>query len=524
MTQPLLQVRDLRVSFPAAASVVNSVSLDLDAGQTLALVGESGSGKSVTALSLLRLLPATTISGNILFEGKNLEQASEKELQKIRGAQIGMIFQEPMTSLNPLHTIEKQIGENLRLHQNMRAGQIQKRCLELLRLVEIPEPEQKLRTYPHQLSGGQRQRVMIAMALANNPKLLIADEPTTALDVTIQAQILALLKKLQQQLGMGLLLITHDLRIVRQIADTVCIMRGGKILEQGSTATVFTAPKTPYTRELLQTELKIRPQAATKTDSPILRVKNLSVTYGSKKLFQKDSRVTALKDVSFSLPQGGSLGIVGESGSGKSTLALALLRLQPCSGQVVFQGQNLASLSAQKMRQTRRFLQIVFQDPFGSLSPRMTVGDIVSEGLRVHFPAQKNHTGTIVEALEDVGLDAGILRRYPHEFSGGQRQRIALARALVLKPKLLILDEPTSALDRAIQSQVMALLANLQTRHNLTYIFISHDLYLVRALCHDVLVLRAGQVVEQGTSKNIFSAPKKDYTRQLLVAAEMLQA
>ncbi len=519
----LLQVRDLCVSFPCAANVVNSISFDLNAGQTLALVGESGSGKSVTALSLLRLLPATKISGEVLFEGQNMGQASEEKLQKIRGAKIGMIFQEPMTSLNPLHTVGKQISENLRIHQNPRSAQIQKKCLELLSLVEMSEPERNLRAYPHQLSGGQRQRVMIAMALANNPKLLIADEPTTALDVTIQAQILALLKKLQQRLHMALLLITHDLRIVRQIADTVCIMRQGKILEQGKADDIFTAPKAAYTRELLQTELAIRPQPPNKPTTTILEVNNLDVTYGPKKLFGKDVRQKALKNISFSLSQGGSLGIVGESGSGKSTLALALLRLLPFTGTVLFQGKNLTSLRTKEMRQTRRFLQIVFQDPFGSLSPRMTIADIVSEGLRVHFPAQKDAAGTIVEALEEVGLDASALHRYPHEFSGGQRQRIALARALVLKPDLLILDEPTSALDRAIQAQTMTLLADLQIRHNLTYIFISHDLYLVRALCHDVLVLRAGQIIEQGPTENIFSAPKQDYTYQLLVAADILQ-
>lgn len=522
----LLEVNKLAVEFATAAGqtrAVHSVSFSLERGKTLALVGESGSGKSVTAHSILRLLPATARhpGGQVIHDGVDLLQASERHMRRIRGNRIAMIFQEPMSALNPLHTIGKQISEVLQQHKGMRKQQAEQRVLELLQLVEIREPEKRLRAYPHQLSGGQRQRVMIAMALANEPEILIADEPTTALDVTVQQTILALLKKLQQQMGMAILLISHDLNMVRRFADQVCVMQNGHGVENQPCAELFTNPQHPYTRALLAAEPQGGP-AATSIGETLLRVNDLRVWFPVKEgiLQRTTSHIKAVDGISLQLQRGQTLGVVGESGSGKSTLGLAILRLISSRGSIEFAGQPLQALNQKQLRPWRQQIQVVFQDPFGSLSPRMSVSDIIGEGLRIHHmgtPAEQEQI--IIQALQDVRLDPDSRHRYPHEFSGGQRQRIAIARALVLKPQLILLDEPTSALDRSVQCQVVDLLRELQLKYNLTYIFISHDLAVVKAMSHQLMVMHKGQVVEQGEAKQVFGSPQHPYTQQLLAAA-----
>lgn len=528
MTQDnLIEVRDLSVEFVAGEQpqrVVQGISFDIRRGETLALVGESGSGKSVTAHSILRLLPYPTArhpSGSIAYSGQDLLSLDEKKLRHIRGNRIAMIFQEPMTSLNPLHNIEKQINEVLGIHKGITGKAATQRTLELLELVGIPEPHKRLKALPHELSGGQRQRVMIAMALANEPELLIADEPTTALDVTVQLKILDLLKDLQARLGMSLLLISHDLNLVRRIAHRVCVMQRGCIVEQASCEQLFRSPQHPYTRELLSAEPSGGP-ASNVAGPPLLEVEDLKVWFPIKKgLLRKTvDYVKAVDGINFSLPQGQTLGIVGESGSGKSTLGLAILRLIASRGLIRFEDKRLDCLSRQEVRPLRRQMQVVFQDPYGSLSPRMSVSEIVGEGLRIHRMGTAPEQETaIIEALREVGLDPETRHRYPHEFSGGQRQRIAIARALVLKPALILLDEPTSALDRTVQRQVVELLRSLQAKYNLTYLFISHDLAVVKALSHQLMVVKHGQVVEQGDAQSIFASPQHPYTQQLLEAA-----
>ena len=528
MTQEnLIEVRDLSVEFVSGERphrVVQGISFDIKRGETLALVGESGSGKSVTAHSILRLLPyplARHPTGSIVYAGEDLLTLPEKKLRHIRGNRIAMIFQEPMTSLNPLHCIEKQINEVLGIHKGLTGKAATQRTLELLELVGIPEPRKRLKALPHELSGGQRQRVMIAMALANEPELLIADEPTTALDVTVQLKILELLKELQARLGMALLLISHDLNLVRRIAHRVCVMQRGLIVEQASCEQLFRSPQHPYTRELLSAEPSGDP-ARTIAGPPLLAVEDLKVWFPIKKgLLRKTvDYVKAVDGINFSLLQGQTLGIVGESGSGKSTLGLAILRLIASQGLIRFEDKRLDCLSRQEIRPLRREMQVVFQDPFGSLSPRMSVSEIVGEGLRIHrMGTAEEQEVAIIEALREVGLDPETRHRYPHEFSGGQRQRIAIARALVLKPALILLDEPTSALDRTVQRQVVELLRSLQAKYNLTYLFISHDLAVVKALSHQLMVVKHGQVVEQGDAQNIFASPQHPYTQQLLEAA-----
>lgn len=525
----LLEIDNLSVCFNQAQRAVDSISLSLQKGETLALVGESGSGKSVTALSVLRLLNerhASYPTGKILYCGEDLLQAPEKRLRQVRGREISMIFQEPMTSLNPLHNIEKQIRETLELHKGMRGPQARERCLELLRLVGIENPEIRLGAYPHQLSGGQKQRVMIAMALANEPDLLIADEPTTALDVTVQKQVLELLQDLQQKLGMAILLITHDLTIVRRYASRVAVMEHGKLVEQAETSVLFASPSHPYTRKLLSAEPPDAPLAVAKSDKPLLDVNKLDVRFPTRKgLFGKvKEHFHAVKQVSFTLDRGQTLGIVGESGSGKTTIGHALLKLTASTGSIKLDGQELSGLDQSAFRPWRRRVQIVFQDPFGSLSPRMSIAEIVREGLEIHDSDNRDsHDTKVVAALKDVGLDPEARHRYPHEFSGGQRQRIAIARALVLQPDLIILDEPTSALDRTVQKQVIELLRDIQARYGLSYIFISHDLAVVRALSHQLLVLRQGTIVEYGDAGQIFRAPAQEYTQELLHAAFFYQ-
>jgi len=532
IAQNLIEVRDLAVEFMAGGEkqrVVEGVSFDIRKGETLALVGESGSGKSVTAYSILRLLPyplASHPTGSIQYAGQDLLKLSENKLRGIRGNRIAMIFQEPMTSLNPLHSIEKQIAEVLALHKGLSGTPARKRVLELLELVGIPEPHKRLKAYPHELSGGQRQRVMIAMALANEPELLIADEPTTALDVTVQLKILELLKELQARLGMALLLISHDLNLVRRIAHRVCVMQRGRIVEQASCEQLFQAPQHSYTQELLGAEPSGKP-VAIPAGEPLLEVDDLRVWFPIKKglLRRTVDHVKAVDGINFSLPRGQTLGVVGESGSGKSTLGLAILRLLSSQGAIRFQGQALNGLTQQQVRPLRRQMQVVFQDPYGSLSPRMSVGQIVGEGLNIHrMGSEAEQEQAIIDALLEVGLDPETRHRYPHEFSGGQRQRIAIARALVLKPALILLDEPTSALDRTVQRQVVELLRSLQAKYNLTYLFISHDLAVVRALSHQLMVVKQGQVVEQGSAEAIFTAPQHPYTKQLLEAAFLAPA
>ncbi len=535
MTEPpLLSVRDLAIDFRQAGKVthaVTGVSFDIAKGETHALVGESGSGKSVSALSVVKLLPYPTAShpkGEIFFKGEDLLPKDELAMRHVRGNDITMVFQEPMTSLNPLHTVEKQIGEIIELHTGLRGEAICERTIDLLTQVGIREPETRLKSYPHQMSGGQRQRVMIAMALANAPELLIADEPTTALDVTVQAQILKLLKELQNELGMGILLITHDLGIVRKVADTVSVMTQGEIVEQGPTERIFTDPQHPYTRHLLSAEPKGLPPEPDPTAPIVMQADDVKVWFPIKRGFFRKTvgHIKAVDGIDIAVRAGQTLGIVGESGSGKTTLGLALLRMISSEGRIVYLGQDLSGYSFRKMRGLRDQLQIVFQDPYGSLSPRMSVFDIVGEGLKVHAPdlSHDDRRETVAQALAETGLDPKTMDRYPHEFSGGQRQRIAIARAMVLEPKFVMLDEPTSALDMSVQAQIVDLLRDIQTRHDLAFLFISHDLKVVRALAHDVIVMRQGRVVEQGPAVRIFDHPETDYTKALMAAAFEIEA
>jgi microcin C transport system ATP-binding protein len=531
---PLIQIRDLSVSFDTPGGEVRAVrhvSLDIDAGETVALVGESGSGKSVTALSILQLLPyplARHPSGSIRFRGQELLGAGERVLEGVRGDRIAMIFQEPMTSLNPLHTVERQVSEVLLVHKHLSMEAARARALELLRLVGLREAEQRRRAYPHQLSGGQRQRVMIAMALANEPDLLIADEPTTALDVTIQAQIIKLLRDLQAEFRMALLLITHDLGVVRKMGGRANVMTQGEIVEAGPTAEVLSHPRHPYTQRLVAAEPRGAPPAAGDAAPVILAAKDLRVWFPVKVgvLARTVDHIRAVDGVSLTVREGQTLGVVGESGSGKTTIGLALLRLLPSAGSIQFLGRELQELGGRELRPLRREMQIVFQDPYSSLSPRMSVGEIVGEGLGVHRigRTRAERRALIDQALREVGLDPETRERYPHEFSGGQRQRIAIARAMVLKPRLVVLDEPTSALDMSVQAQIVDLLRELQARHTLAYLFISHDLKVVRALSHDILVLRAGRVVEYGPAAQIFDHPQDPYTKALMAASLDLEA
>ncbi|MBO6900582.1 MAG: ABC transporter ATP-binding protein [Rhizobiaceae bacterium] len=528
-TESLLSVRDLSVAFRQEgkdALAVDRISFDIGKGETVALVGESGSGKSVSALSIVKLLPypaASHPSGSIMFHGQDLLAADERSLRKVRGNQISMIFQEPMTSLNPLHTIERQIGEILDLHRGLSKAEARARTLELLNEVGIQEPERRLGAYPHQLSGGQRQRVMIAMALANEPELLIADEPTTALDVTVQAQILELLAELKQRNDMSMLFITHDLGIVRKVADRVCVMTDGKIVESGPTARIFEAPSHDYTRHLIAAEPKGRPPKTDPSAETVIKGSDIKVWFPIKKGLMRRTvdHVKAVDGIDVAVRAGETIGIVGESGSGKTTLGLALTRMISSEGRIDFGDTEISELSFSGMRPLRSEIQIVFQDPFGSLSPRMSITEIVAEGLQIHEPAlsQKEREQRVVDALKEVDIDPATRNRYPHEFSGGQRQRIAIARAMVLKPRFVMLDEPTSALDMSVQAQVVDLLRDLQRRHRLAYLFISHDLKVVRALANQVIVMRRGKVVEAGSSEQIFDNPQTDYTRALIAAA-----
>ncbi|MBV6659103.1 MAG: ABC transporter ATP-binding protein [Devosiaceae bacterium] len=525
---PLLSVQDLQIAFRSGNvvnQVVHGVSFDVAAGETVALVGESGSGKSVSALSVLQLLPYPAAShpgGSIRFDGQELLGADDKTLRGVRGNAISMIFQEPMSSLNPLHTVERQVGEVLKVHQGLRDDAARARTLELLDRVGIRDAESRLKSYPHELSGGQRQRVMIAMALANRPKLLIADEPTTALDVTVQAQILRLLAELQAEMGMAMLFITHDLAIVRRLASRVHVMQAGKVVEHGPVANVFENPQHPYTQMLISTEPSGAPLSQPHGDAA-LEADDLKVWFPVKTgLFKRTTgHIKAVDGIDISIRQGETLGIVGESGSGKTTLGLALLRLTDSQGAIRFKGQDIAKLGRKQMMPLRSDLQVVFQDPYGSLSPRMSVADIIEEGLLIHHPSMSfaDRDDAVVKALEEVGLDPETRFRYPHEFSGGQRQRISIARALVLKPKVILLDEPTSALDMSVQAQVVDLLRDIQAKHNLAYLFISHDLKVVRALSHRILVMKDGKVVEAGDRETIFENATQDYTRELIAAA-----
>ncbi len=526
MTEVLLAVDNLSVGFRQEGRIIQAVRgvrFTVNRGETVALVGESGSGKSVTALSTVGLLPdSADVTGTIRYAGKDMVGVPESALRKIRGNDISFIFQEPMTSLNPLHTIERQLAESLGLHQGLKGNAARVRILELLHKVGISNAESRLGAYPHQLSGGQRQRVMIAMALANGPDLLIADEPTTALDVTIQAQILDLLADLKRREGLSLLFITHDLGIVRRIADRVCVMQGGEIVEQGPTAPLFANPQHPYTQKLLSAEPKGQPQPVPEDAPEVLHTKGLRIWFPIQTGLMRRTTgyVKAVNDASLSVRAGETLGIVGESGSGKTTLALAILRLIPAEGPIVLLGRDVQGFGSSQMRHLRRDMQIVFQDPFGSLSPRMTVEQIIAEGLGVHgVDAGQDRHAMVAAMMAEVGLDPGMMSRYPHEFSGGQRQRIAIARAMILRPKLLVLDEPTSALDMTVQVQIVDLLRDLQTRHGLAYLFISHDLRVIRALAHKVMVMKDGDVVEQGLAQKVFQSPETDYTKALMAAA-----
>jgi microcin C transport system ATP-binding protein len=531
---PLLTVKDLSIAFRQGdrqVLAVDRVSFDIKKGETLALVGESGSGKSVTALSIMKLLPypaASHPSGTVTFKGQDLLSLSEKDIRHIRGNDITIIFQEPMTSLNPLHTIERQIGEILLLHRGITGQAARARIIELLTQVGIPDPAGRLRSYPHQLSGGQRQRVMIAMALANEPDLLIADEPTTALDVTVQAQILKLLKELQGRLGMAMLFITHDLGIVRKIADRVCVMKDGKIVEHNAVENIFQSPQHAYTKALLAAEPKMQAAPMNPSGDVVLKTDDLKVWFPIKRGVMRKTvgHIKAVDGVSVEVRKGETLGVVGESGSGKTTLGLAILRLISSDGPIVFMGNPLQELRFKEMRPFRRNMQIVFQDPYGSLSPRMSVSDIIQEGMWIHRPHIPRHEceNLVIQALADVGLDPESRHRYPHEFSGGQRQRIAVARAVVLEPTFVVLDEPTSALDMLIQAQMVDLLCALQKRHDLTYMFISHDLRVVAAMSSQLMVMREGKVVETGPAAELFKSPKSAYTRALFAAAFNLES
>jgi len=534
MSEPLLKIQDLHVSFGQGAREIKAVQgadFEIARGETLALVGESGSGKSVTALSVMQLLPypqAWHPGGSIRFQGEELMGAAKDRMQTLRGGRIGMIFQEPLTSLNPLHSIEHQISEVLFLHKQLGKAEARAKVVELLNLVGLGGLESRLGAMPHELSGGQQQRVMIAMALANEPDLLIADEPTTAVDVTIQAQILKLLRELQEKFGMALLLITHDLGIVRHVAGRVCVMSEGRVVEQGPVVDIFAAAKHAYTRHLLAAEPKGAPDPAPADAPDVMRAENLRVWFPIKRgvIRRVVGHVKAVDGVSLTVRRGHTLGVVGESGSGKSTLGRALLRLERSEGGIRFNGTDLQGVSSKDLRPLRRKMQIVFQDPFGSLSPRLTVGQIVEEGLLVHGlgGGYEERRETISRTLEEVGLERDMLDRYPHEFSGGQRQRISIARAIVLRPEFIVLDEPTSALDMSVQAQIVELLRDLQRRYDLAYLFISHDLKVVRALAHEVLVLRQGRVVEQGAADAVFAEPAEAYTRALMAAAFDIEA
>jgi len=517
---PLLDVSDLTVTFDARR-VVDRVSFTIDPGETLAIVGESGSGKSLTALSILQLLPpGATCAGTVTLDGNDMLRAPPATLQQARGGTAGIVFQEPMTSLNPLHRIGRQVAEAMALHGNRPAHNA---VTTLLAQVGFPDAERRLDAFPHQLSGGQRQRVMIAMALANNPSLLIADEPTTALDVTIQAQILDLLARQRQARGLALLLISHDLNVVRRVADRVCVMKDGHIVESGPVAQVFARPQHPYTRMLIAAEPSGRPRPIPAGAPDVARAEDLGVTFAVRRgiLRRAAGGVRAVDGVSLHIREGETLGLVGESGSGKSTIGLALLRLQPATGRIVVLGQDITSAPQSRIRPLRRRMGIVFQDPYGSLSPRLSMGEIVGEGLQVHEPGlpRAARDARVLQAMQEVGLPADAAGRYPHEFSGGQRQRVAIARAMVLQPRLVVLDEPTSALDRSVQAGIVDLLRGLQDRHGLAYLFISHDLSVVRALAHRIMVLRAGRVVEEGDAATVFAAPQDPYTVALMAAA-----
>ena len=535
MTEPLINIADLSVSFGQGereTRAVRRVSFDIGRGETLALVGESGSGKSVSALSILQLLPYPTAhhpSGSITLEGEELMGAAPEVMQKIRGNRIAIVFQEPLTSLNPLHTIEKQLGEILFIHKKMDKEAARARIIELLEEVGLPDVEERLTAYPHQLSGGQRQRVMIAMALSNDPDLLIADEPTTALDVTIQAQIIALLRDIQAKRGMSILLITHDLGIVRKVAHRVCVMKDGEVVESAETETLFETPQHDYTKHLLAAEPKGNPLPARDDAKPVIEAGNLRIWFPIKKgiLRRTVGHVKAVDGVDVTVRAGHTVGVVGESGSGKTTLAMGLLRLERSEGPITFNGTRIDGHDFKRMRPLRKEMQVVFQDPFSSLSPRMSVGQIVEEGLRLHKLAGDTYDerrAAIATALTEVGLEPEAQDRYPHEFSGGQRQRIAIARAIVLKPKFIVLDEPTSALDMSVQAQIVDLLRDLQDKHDLAYLFISHDLKVVRALADELIVLKDGKVVEQGSAATIFENPAEEYTKALMAAAFDIEA
>ena len=528
MSKPLLSIEHLMVRF-GASTVVDDVSFAIQPGEKFALVGESGSGKSITALSVLRLADAAVTTGSIRFDGEDLIAKSEPQMRAIRGGRIGMIFQEPMTALNPLFTVGNQIGEMLTLHEGLSKAAARARAIGLLARTGIPEPEQRVDVYPHQLSGGQRQRAMIAMALACKPRLLICDEPTTALDVTIQAQILALLDELQAEMGMALLFITHDLNLVRRFTHRIGVMERGRLVEVGATAAVFASPQHAYTRKLLASRPR-RVVEAVPADAPVLvQGDGVGVSFTFREGWFGKRQFQAVKGATLSLRRGETLGIVGESGSGKTTLGMALLALQPISaGSIRMAGERIDNAERTRLRGMRRRMQVVFQDPFASLSPRMTIGQIVGEGLALHRPelSKAERERLVLEMLDEVGLSerqgvAGVLQRYPHEFSGGQRQRIAIARAVVLRPEVLVLDEPTSALDVSVQQQVLELLSALQRHYGMSYIFISHDLALVRAMSHRVMVMKDGDVVESGEAEALFAAPQQTYTKELLAAAHL---
>ena len=526
---PLLQIEHLTVRF-GPSTVVDDVSFEIAPGEKFALVGESGSGKSISALSVLRLVDAATTTGAIRFNGADLTRKSEREMRGIRGAEIAMIFQEPMTALNPLYTVGNQIGEVLELHEALRPNAARARAIELLKRTGIPDPERRIDAYPHQMSGGQRQRAMIAMALACRPKLLICDEPTTALDVTIQAQILALLDELQAEMGMALLFITHDLNLVRRFTHRIGVMERGKLVEMGDTATVFANPQHAYTKKLMASRPQRVVQAVAADAATLVEARDVGVTFTITQGWFSKRRFEAVRHATLQLKRGETLGIVGESGSGKTTLGMALLALQTVSaGEVLMGGERIDNAERSTLRAMRKRMQVVFQDPFASLSPRMTVGQIVGEGLALHRPdlSAAAREQLVLEMLDEVGLSAdkgvaGVLQRYPHEFSGGQRQRIAIARAVVLRPEVLVLDEPTSALDVSVQQQVLALLADLQRRYGMSYVFISHDLAVVRAMSHRVMVMKDGDVIEEGEAQALFDAPRESYTKALLAAAHLV--
>lgn len=535
MSDKILQIKNLHVDFKTpqgALHAVKDVSFDIHKGETVALVGESGSGKSVTAFSILKLLPYPLAShphnSSIIFEGEEIISKPERAMRSVRGQKIGMIFQEPQSSLNPLHTIEKQISEVLKIHQGMNNAKAKTRVLELLDLVGLTRLKDRLNAYPHELSGGQRQRVMIAMALANNPELLIADEPTTALDVTVQAQILELLKDLQQRLGMAMLLITHDLSIVEKMANTVCVMKNGELVEKSEIKALFAKPQHSYTQMLLAAQPKGQTQNVPKDSPVLLEGKNIKVHFPNKRSFfgKPLSWVKAVDDINVKIRKGHTVGVVGESGSGKTTLGLALLRLTASTGEITFDGQNINTLNRAAMRPLRSRMQVVFQDPYASLSPRMSVSQIIGEGLDLHRRelSTADKDDLIIKALQDVQMNPETRHRYPHEFSGGQRQRICIARAIVLNPEFVVLDEPTSALDVSVQAEIVDLLREIQSKHNLSYMFISHDLRVVRAMAHDIIVMKDGRIVESGTAEEIFKSPKEDYTKTLLEAAMNLKA